>query len=559
MRQGSELDLTAKRGNHRRGRAPGLSAGLLFALLAILLWAVPGALAAETIYWDNISGGTISSANIDGSGGGQFDTGGQEVVEPEGMAIDSVTGRLYWTNYTGGPGGAGAIRYANLDGSGGGELNPGGAELKNPNGVAIDPATRTIYWGNNGGGPSGEGSISFANLDGGGGGQLNTGSATLDSPTRVAIDPAANRIYWANDEAASASISYAALANSGAGGDLDLSGATPPELITGLSVDPAAGRIYWLANDANEVVSYAALSGGGGGDLNIGGATFNSPWGLALDPTAGRIYWGNYGNAEVRSGAIAFANLGGSGGNLNIATAPVNAPQDPVILKGPSGVAPPGAVAVKTLTGGAAGQGLLLSCTQGVWAADLPGSFVYQAPRTYDYQWSLNGTPIGGATSSSHVAALPGAYTCSVTASNQSGSATQTSAPFQVAGPVPPPPAKLTLTVKPRKARSRPGKAASFRATVRNIGGLPATGVRLCVRKQKKPKKKRKALKAPKCRSLGTIAVGATRRAKLKVRARRRARGTYKLRFVVRGGGGAKPVTRKLFVKKHKKRKKQRK
>jgi hypothetical protein len=57
------------------------------------------------------------------------------------------------------------------------------------------------------------------------------------------------------------------------------------------------------------------------------------------------------------------------------------------------------------------------------------------------------------------------------------------------------------------------------------------------------------------CRALGTIAPGATRRTELNVWARRRARGAYKLRFVVRGGGGAKPVTRKLITKKHKNKK----
>jgi hypothetical protein len=550
MNRNSELVPAVKCRKRRRAPASALGAGLLAAVFAMLLWAAPGAGAAETIYWANFSGGTIGSASLDGSGGGQLNTGGALVDEPEGMAIDSAAGRLYWTNYTGGPGGAGAIRYANLDGSGGADFNPGGAEVENPNGVAIDPATRTIYWANNGGGPSGEGSISYANLDGGGGGQLNTAGAMLDSPTRVAIDPAAKRLYWIND--ALASISWARLDGSG-GGDLDLSGATPPEIINGLSVDLAAGRIYWV-DLGTEKVSFARLSGGNGGDLNIGAAVFDDPYGMALDPTAGRIYWGNYGHGTVGAGAIGFANLGGGGGGLNIATAPVDGPQDPVILKGPSGVAPPS-------ISGAAVLWSTLTCSQGTWA-DFPGSFVYQAPRSYAYRWFVNGLPITGATSRTFTPAVPGAYSCSVTGSNQNGSATQTSAPVVIAGPPPP---RLKMAVRPkRKARARPGKkAAKFKVRVTNFGGLPATGVRVCVRKPRKPKKAkkraRKALKTPKCRKLGTIAPGATRRTKLKVKARRRARGSYKLRFVVRGGGGAKPVTRKLIAKKHKKGKRHRK
>jgi DNA-binding beta-propeller fold protein YncE len=555
MNPKSALDLTPKRGNLRRGHAPALGAGLLLALLAILLWAAPGARAAETIYWDNYTGDSISFANLDGSGGGPLNTGGALINAPEGVAIDSVEGRLYWGSASGGSEGKGGISYANLDGGGGGDLNTGSAEVDGPAGVAIDPATRMIYWANYSGGPSEEGSISYARLDGSGGGQLNTGTATLDSPLRVAIDPVAHRIYWINLGGAASSISYANLNGSG-GGNLNLSGATPPETITGLSVDPAAGRIYWIDHGTGKV-SYASLSGGDGGDLNTGGASFDGPVGMALDPAAGRLYWANFDHGEERAGAIGFVNLSGGGGGLNIATAPVKAPQDPVILKGPSGMGAPSVVAVKSLYNGAALQGVLLSCSQGTWAADFPGSFVYQAPRRYAYQWSLNGTAIGGATGNGLTATAPGAYRCAVTASNQSGSTTQTSAPFPFAGPPPPPRASLKMAVRPRKARARAGKkAARFRVWVANFGTLPAAGVSVCVRKPQKPKKARrrarKALKTPKCRKLGTIAPGATRRTKLKVKARRRARGSYKLRFVVRGGGGAKPVTRRLIAKKHK-------
>jgi hypothetical protein len=539
MRQQFQLDRAAKRSNRRRGRGTALGAGLLAACAAMLLWAAPGALAGETIYWANFSGGTISSANIDGSGGGRLNTAGQEVVEPEGMAIDSLAGRLYWTNFTGGPGGTGAIRYASLDGSGGGELNAGGAEVQEPNGVAIDPATRMIYWANNHGGASGEGSISYASLDGGGGGQLSTGAATLERPIRIAIDPAGSRIYWANDEAGSSSISWARLDGSG-GGDLDLGGATPPAGITGLAVDSAAGRIYWV-DLSLENVSYAGLGGGGGGDLALGGASFDDPFGLALDPAAGRIYWANYGHAEERAGAIGFANLGGGGGGLNIATAPVSGPQDPVILKPPGGVAAP-------LIARSPASRSVLACSRGTWAADLPGSFVYQAPQTYSYQWFVNGAPIAGATASGLAAWGPGYYACSVRASNASGSTTQVSAPVLLN------PATLSLTVNRRKVRTRPRHAATFGLSVTNWGDFPSSAARLCVKKQRKPRKKRRTLKTPKCQPLGTIAAGATHPVKVKVRARRRARGVYRLTFLVRGDGGARPVKAKLIVRKHKRR-----
>jgi len=44
--------------------------------------------------------GSLSYANLDGSGGGQQPTGPpQHSSRVMGMAIDSATGRLYWANY----------------------------------------------------------------------------------------------------------------------------------------------------------------------------------------------------------------------------------------------------------------------------------------------------------------------------------------------------------------------------------------------------------------------------------------------------------------------------
>ena len=99
----------------------------------------------------------------------------------------------------------------------------------------------------------------------------------------------ADRAYWANGND---TISYANLDGSGGGGQLNLSGATPSGP-RGVAVDPVAGRIYW-ANQGNDTISYANLDGsGGGGQLNVAGATIVKPHGLAIDPTAGRVYWAN--------------------------------------------------------------------------------------------------------------------------------------------------------------------------------------------------------------------------------------------------------------------------
>ncbi len=497
------------------------------ALAATLLWALP-AQAAETLFWNNYDGNSIAYANIDGTGGGELNTVGAAIEEPEGLSYDSVTDRLYVASS-----GNDSIVWVNLDGSGAGTLSAPGAPIERPEGIAVDPATRIVYWVNTEGNGAAEGSIAWAKLDGSAGGMLNTAGATLSSPYRLAIDPMGGRVYWTNFGPTPNLISYANLDNSGGGGDLDVSGASEPN-DNGLAIDRSAERIYWVNSES---VSYASLGGGSGGDLNVAGAVFKDPYGMALDPAAGRVVWGNYEKEEEGAGAFGFATLNGSGGGgLNIATAPVNGPQDPVILKSPGGTGAP-------QVSGDSKPNSVLSCSQGEWGADYAGSFVYQAPQSYAYQWSRDGSPIGGATDSVVYADTPGAYSCSVTAINHEGSASQTSAAFEVVQP--PSPAKLTLNVRPRKGHARAGKAATFRAIVRNVGGTTASGARVCVRV---PKKQRKALKAPKCRGLGAISAGGKRVAKLKVHAKRRAHGAYRLVFRVHGAGGAGTVKRKLII-----------
>src|SRR3954451_17803425 len=110
----------------------------------------------------------------------------------------------------------------------------------------------------------------------------------------------ADRIYWGNG--GNDTISYANLDGSGGGGQLNLSGATPSGP-RGVVIDAAAGRIYW-ANQGNNTISYANLDGSGhGAQLNISGTPPSNPLGLAIDPAAWRIYWANDNNT------ISYANL----------------------------------------------------------------------------------------------------------------------------------------------------------------------------------------------------------------------------------------------------------
>jgi DNA-binding beta-propeller fold protein YncE len=388
-----------------------ISAVVSWALVGVIALASAGtAVAADTIYWGNFDGDTIGFANLDGSGdGGQLVTSGATLDGPDGLAIDSPTGRLYWANF-GATGNGTTISFANLGGGGGGVLSAPGATITAPAGPAIDPVVGKIYWTN------GDNTISFANLDGTGGGQLSTAGATVNGPSDVAIDPAGGKIYWAN--AGTGTIDFANLDGSGGGGQLNTTGATI-SFPNGLAIDDAAGRIYWAnGGGGTQPVSFANLNGSGGADLNAA-SNGNGAFGLALDPVSGKLYYGE-------GDAIFSTNTsGGGGGQLNTGSAPLDTPGFPVLLKTPTGTGAP------AVTGGAQ-PGSTLSCSTGSWATDLVGAFLYQAPQSFGYSWSRDGSTIPGATSNTLVASSPGEYACQVTAQNHAGAATQTSAPHTI-------------------------------------------------------------------------------------------------------------------------------
>jgi DNA-binding beta-propeller fold protein YncE len=509
----------------RGGRVFTVTASIAFGLVALFACVAP-AQAAENIYWDNYKASpeSIGFAGIDGSGGGALNLTGATLETPEGMAYDSVTNRLFVGSEVAGEG---QILFVNLDGSGAGALNVGSAPLEAPEGVAIDPATRMIYWVNTGTPDS----IGFANLDGSGGGQLNTTGAVLEGPYKLAIDPVAGRVYWANSK----SIGYANANNTGGGGTLDTTGAPTPESITGIVTDPAGGRVYWLDNSAVAGrIGFASLApGGNGGEIKLAGvaAFYDEPYGLAFDPSIGRFYWANYGQDEDRAGAIGFANLAGGFGGISPLTAPLDGPQDPVILKSPTGTGAP------TLTRNPE-HSAELACSTGSWGADAPGGFVYQAPRSFAYQWTVDGVVLGSGPDRIS-ASKAGSYACTVTATNQTGSAAQTSGAVGITA------TKVKLSTK-KKGKGKPGKLVRFKVKAVNQGDIDtSSSTKICV-KLTKPSKV--DLRAPKCKQLGPLKGRAKKTVTIKVKIKGGADlGTDKLTFKVKGAAG-KAAKSKILV-----------
>lgn len=515
------------------GRRVALCAAAIAIAMLALLGSAARARAAETIYWENVQSKpaeVVAFANIDGSGGGALNVGGVTISGPAGMSYDPANGRLYVSSSTGGPGGTGQIVWVAVDGSGAGVLDTGGAPVADPMGIAVDPKSQLVYWANF----QENGSIGYAAANGGVGDALNIKGANPQVPSSIALDTTNGRIYWANTEH---EISYANLDGSG-GGTVDLPESERPRSIGGMSVDPAAGRLYYVGESPAHVqgVFWINTSGVGGGEVSTAGSTLNRPSGLAFDPTSGRFYWGNSQNQKVRTNAIGVAGFDPAvNGGITPITAPLSAPEYPVILKGPTGTASPRVTA----------DGPALSCSPGGWAPDYPGSNVWGAPETYAYQWSKDGQAIPGATGSSYAATAAGSYSCSVTATNRSGSAVQTSGAATVT------PASLTATLLTRKTRVKAGKTALVTLRLANGGDLPSPPVSVCATLTRKA---RKGLFTPSCAVVGSLGRGGIATATLRVKTRRSAKGTYKFTANVVGATVA-PVKVSVTVKAAKKHK----
>jgi hypothetical protein len=389
-------------------------------------WLASAAFASDEIYWTSYTAaGAVRVGDLGGAGARDLFTGESS---PEGVAIDAAAGTIYWADTT-----SGTIRVANLDGTGARDLYTGESS---PSGVAIDPASGLIYWAD---AVSRSGSIRVANLDGTG--TARTLFAGESYPVGVAIDPAAGKIYWGSYD------TFVIRA-----GNLNGTGAT--NLFTGenyptqLAIDPAAGKLYWTNEFAGNV-RVGSLNGTGATSLYTGEGDVG---GVALDPTTGRIYWTNWNLGTVRVGSLDGVAPAQS------LYASQSEPWFLALLRAPLGTGSP-------QVSGTPRVGQTLTCNSGSWASDLLSGFLYRAPQTLAYQWTVGGALIAGAAASSLHVSSPGDYRCEETATNAAGSTTQTSAPTHISAP-------------PALIASAPSAEGSVRAGFSglvNPEGLPTT------------------------------------------------------------------------------------
>jgi hypothetical protein len=428
----------------------GLKLGVALAVAAISASATSTAQADE-VYWINHGADLISHALVPEGGGADLPVGAPFVDNPDGLALDPAAGRIYWLN----SGGGGSIGYWNFDGSGAGLLPSPGATFANPAGIAIDPQARRVYWGN-----PGNGTIGYASLDGGADGTLATGTATAE-PNGLAIDPARGLIYWTNFGADR--ISYARLDGSG-GGDVD-TGAAPIDRPEGIAINPATGQLFWTNREGNSI-GYADPNGGGGGRFmpTIG---MSHPLGIAFAIHYGGMFWANEG-----FNSIEYSN-GAAGGNVQPEGATLERPAWPAI------VANPGPLTLPVISGSSK-PGSTLTCANGEWFPDLPGSFLFQAPepQRFSYEWERDERPVPGATASTLRADEVGRYKCRVYAWNAAG---RGDAPSRLL--------RVSASLKLGRVRLHPASGtATLSAGVTGTGPLVVTGKGLARVKVKRAK-----------------------------------------------------------------------
>ena len=236
------------------------------------------------VYWTEKtgeSGGTINSANLNGSGVTEL---ASILAVPMGIAVDAVNSKLYWTNSRG------RIQSANLDGSG---IKNVMQNLSDPSDIAL--AGGNAYWTEATG-------VKFVNLKGQK--QVRNISTGMDTPGSLAI--AGGKVYWTEKTGESGGTINSANLNGTGAKRLASIQAAP----SGIAVDTARSKLYWT-NSRGRVQS-ANLNGskiqnvvsglGSPGDMVLSNSiTAPTTTPTTTTPTAGKSKYDVNGDGSVDS------------------------------------------------------------------------------------------------------------------------------------------------------------------------------------------------------------------------------------------------------------------
>ena len=196
------------------------------------------------------------------------------------IAVDASSGKVYWTEKTGGS--RGTINSANLDGTSVTELT---SILSVPMGIAVDTAGRKLYW------TASSGKIKQANLNGSGSENV---LQDLSGPTDIVVSN--GFIYWTEG---GNSIRRVSMSGQKIVQDIAANLGT----VGGLAV--GGGKVYWTEQTGASAgtVNGANLDGTGVRELV---STLSVLMGITVDTAGSKVYW------TASSGKIKRANLDGS-------------------------------------------------------------------------------------------------------------------------------------------------------------------------------------------------------------------------------------------------------
>ena len=188
------------------------------------------------VYWTEKtgeSGGTINSANLNGSGVTELVS---ILPVPMGIAVDTAGSKLYWTNSRG------RIQSADLDGSG---ITNVMQNLPSPMDLAL--AGGNAYW------TQGNGSVRFVNLRG----QKVVRNVSTGTDTPGSLVIGGGKVYWTETTGESGGTVNSANLNGTGATQLASILAAP----MGIAVDGSRSKLYWT-NSRGRVQS-ANLDGSG--------------------------------------------------------------------------------------------------------------------------------------------------------------------------------------------------------------------------------------------------------------------------------------------------------
>ena len=187
------------------------------------------------VYWTEKtgeSGGTINSANLNGSGVTELTS---ILAVPMGIAVDTDNSMLYWTNSRG------RIQSANLDGSG---IKNVVQDLQGAMDIAL--AAGNAYWTQGG-------NVRFVNL----GGQKEIRNISTGTDTAGSLAIGGGKVYWTEMTGESGGTVNSANLNGTGAKQLASIQAVP----MGIAVDGSRSKLYWT-NSRGRVQS-ANLDGSG--------------------------------------------------------------------------------------------------------------------------------------------------------------------------------------------------------------------------------------------------------------------------------------------------------